>query len=117
MRRFPLSPSDPEGWVPNSDIYVSEDGGLVILVELAGMKKEDLELTVEASRLLIRGERPDGGRRIKYEHLAQGLDYGHFESVAEVPSRFDLSRAKASYQNGILRIDVPRKPEQRDKGL
>ena len=113
MRRFPLSPSDPEGWVPNTDIYISDDGSLVILVELAGITKENLELTVEQDRLRIRGERPDGGRRIKHEHLAKGLDYGRFESVAEIPPAFDLNRAKASYQNGILRIEVPRRPEPR----
>lgn len=110
MRRFTLSPSDPESWVPNTDIYISGDGSLVILVELAGMKKEDLELTVERNRLLIQGERPDGGRRTKYEHLATELHYGRFEAVAEISPDFDLSRAKAAYRNGILQIDVPRKP-------
>ena len=38
------------------------NGNLVIKVELAGMKKEDLELAVEGNRLLISGERPDGCR-------------------------------------------------------
>ena len=111
MRLFSPSPSDPEGWVPNTDIYISGDGTLVLLVELAGMEKENLELTKEPNRLLIKGERPDAGRRIKYEHLAAGLHYGRFEAVAEIPPSFDLTRAKAAYRNGILRIDVPRKPE------
>jgi HSP20 family molecular chaperone IbpA len=50
-------------WVPNTDVYVTEQL-LVIKVELAGMRKEDLELTVEGSRLTITGHRPDGCRAL-----------------------------------------------------
>ncbi len=35
------------------------------------------------------------------------INYGGFESVIELPEGYDLSRAKAAYQNGFLRIDVP----------
>jgi HSP20 family protein len=99
--------SSPETyWVPNTDVYVS-DVGLVIKVELAGMRKEDLELTVENNRLTISGQRPDGCRAPKCTFLVMEINYGAFESIIEVPSGYDLSQAKASYQNGFLRIDVP----------
>ena len=93
-------------WVPNTDVYVTE-GGLVIKVELAGMRKEDLELTVESNRLKISGHRPDGCRAPKCTFLVMEINYGAFESVIELPSGYDLSQAKAAYQNGFLRIDVP----------
>src|SRR5881409_3290708 len=93
-------------WVPNTDVYVTE-GGLVIKVELAGMRKEDLELTVESNRLKISGHRPDGCRAPKCTFLVMEINYGAFESVIELPSGYDLAQAKASYQNGFLRVDVP----------
>src|SRR6266480_7824639 len=93
-------------WIPNTDIYVA-DSGLVIKVELAGMRKEDLELTSEGNRLKISGHRPDGCRAPKCTFLAMEINYGTFESVIELPSGYDLSQAKAAYQNGFLRIDVP----------
>ena len=93
-------------WVPNTDVYVTE-GGLVIKVELAGMRKEDLELTVEGNRLKISGHRPDGCRGPKCTFLVMEINYGAFESVIEVPTGYDMSQAKAAYQNGFLRIDVP----------
>ena len=93
-------------WVPNTDVYVTE-GGLVIKVELAGMRKEDLELTVEGNRLKISGHRPDGCRAPKCTFLVMEINYGAFESIIEVPAGYDLSQAKASYQNGFLRVDVP----------
>lgn len=93
-------------WVPNTDVYVA-DIGLVVTVELAGMRREDLELTVEGSQLRVSGQRPDGCRTGRCKFLVMEIDYGTFESVIELPAGYDLTRARASYQNGFLRIDVP----------
>jgi HSP20 family protein len=93
-------------WVPNTDVYVTV-GSLVIKVELAGMRKEDLELTVEGNRLKISGQRPDRCRASKCTFLVMEINYGAFESIIEVPAGYDLSQAEASYQNGFLRVDVP----------
>src|SRR5579864_9397499 len=93
-------------WVPNTDVYAT-DNGLVIKVELAGMRSEHLEITVEGNRLRIAGNRPDGCRAAKANFLVMEINYGPFESVLEVPPGYDLSQAKAAYLNGFLRIDVP----------
>ena len=93
-------------WAPNTDVYVAEDG-LVIKVELAGMRREDLELTIEGNRLRISGQRPDGCRAPKCKFLVMEINYGAFESVIELPAGYDMAKAKAGYQNGFLRIDVP----------
>ena len=94
-------------WVPNTDTYTT-DTGLVIKVELAGMRSDNLEITVEeGNRLRISGTRPDGCRAPKCNFLVMEISYGPFESVLEVSPNYDLSQAKASYLNGFLRIDVP----------
>jgi HSP20 family protein len=86
------------------------DGGLVVKVELAGMRSEHLEITVEGNRLRISGNRPDGCRAAKCSFLVMEINYGPFESVLEVPPEYDLTQAKAAYLNGFLRIDVPVAP-------
>ena len=93
-------------WEPNTDVYATENG-LVVKVELAGMRSEHLEITVEGNRLRISGNRPDGCRAPKCNFLAMAINYGPFETMLELPSGYDLSQAKASYLNGFLRIDVP----------
>ena len=93
-------------WVPSTDVY-STDNGLVIKVELAGMRSENLEITVEGQRLRITGNRPDGCRAPKCSFLVMEITYGPFERVMELPAGYDLSLAKAAYVNGFLRIDVP----------
>ena len=103
-------------WIPNTDVYVTE-GTLVIKVELAGMRREDLELTVEGNRLMISGQRPDSSRSTKCKFLVMEINYGPFECVIEIPPGFDLTEAKAAYQNGFLRIDVPQATRSTSKAV
>jgi len=93
-------------WIPNADVYAAEDA-LVVKVELAGMRREDLELAVEGNRLVITGQRPDGCRPPGAKFRVMEINYGEFECVFEIPAGYDLCHAKANYQNGFLRIDVP----------
>jgi HSP20 family protein len=93
-------------WTPNTDIYVTETG-LVIKAELAGMKSESLEITVEGQRLRINGVRPDCCRSPRCSFLVMEISYGPFETVLDLPPGYDLSRARAIYANGFLRVDVP----------
>lgn len=99
--------SSHEGhWAPNTDVYLNEQG-LVIRVELAGMRREDLELSVENQQLRIRGHRSDGCRTGKCSFVVMEINYGPFETVLDLPAGYDLTKACASYQNGFLRVDVP----------
>lgn len=93
-------------WVPNTDVYQTDEG-LVIKVELAGMKADNLEISYEGNRIRIAGNRPDGCRSPKCSFLVMEISYGPFESVLELSPGYDLARAKAAYLNGFLRIDVP----------
>jgi len=93
-------------WVPNTDVYIT-DSGLVIKVELAGMRSDNLEITIEGNRLRISGNRPDGCRAPKCSFLVMEINYGPFESMLDIPAGYDLGQAKAAYLNGFLRIDVP----------
>jgi HSP20 family protein len=93
-------------WAPNTDVYTSETG-LVVKVELAGMKSDSLEIVVDGSRLRISGNRPDCCRAPQCSFLVMEITYGPFETVLDLPPGFDLGAAKAVYVNGFLRIDVP----------
>ena len=105
-------------WIPNTDVYTT-DTGVVIKVELAGIRREDLELTAEGNRLTISGFRPDCCRaaNAKCKFLVMEINYGAFESIIELPQGFDLSLARAAHQNGFLRIDVPERVRPPKKNL
>ena len=93
-------------WVPNTDVYAT-DNGLVIKVELAGMRSDNLEITIEGNRLRVSGNRPDGCRAPKCSFLVMEINYGPFETMLELPQGYDLGQERAAYLNGFLRIDVP----------
>ena len=104
-----LSDFDGEGptaWVPNADAYTTESG-LVAKVELAGMRPESLDLIIEKRRLIIKGERTDSSRQPGIKYLVMEIRYGPFECMLDMPAGYDLSQARAVYQNGFLRVDVP----------
>lgn len=98
--------SDAAHWVPNTDVFITECG-IVIKAELAGLDKDALALTVEGNLLKISGSRADGCRVAGCRFQVMEIHYGAFESVIEVPAGYDLSRARAAYLNGFLRVDVP----------
>ena len=79
----------------------------MVTVELAGMRREDLELAVVGNRLRISGHRSDGSRDAKSKFLVMEINYGSFESVIDLPEGCDMGKARAIYQNGFLRIEIP----------
>jgi HSP20 family protein len=93
-------------WTPNTDLYATE-GGLVVTVELAGMRREDLDLAVDGQRMIISGNRFDEARDANSKFLVMEINYGEFESVIDIPDGYDLTKAKAMYQNGFLRVEIP----------
>ncbi len=100
--------SDADHWVPSTDVICTDDG-IVIKVELAGIRKEDLELTMEANRMTVSGQRQDEMRSTsKCSFQVMEINYGTFETTVDVPDGYELSQARAAYHNGFLRVDIPR---------
>ena len=99
--------SEEAHWVPNTDVYCT-DSCLVIRVELAGISKEDLDLTVEGNRMTISGFRRDEHRLADCKFQVMEIDYGEFSTSVDVPPGFEIGNAKAAYHNGFLSIEVPK---------
>ncbi len=93
-------------WSPNTDVY-ELDGGLMIRVEIAGMRREDLQLKAEGNLLRISCTRPDQTRPPQSTFLLMEVHFGFFETSIELPSVYDLDEARALYENGFLTIEVP----------
>lgn len=99
----------PPAWTPSADVFETP-AGLVITVELAGLRRGDLELQVAGRLLCIRGVRRDHFSPPDGRVLNRAIRYGAFETRLSVPADFDLTGARASYQNGFLHVEVPRRP-------
>jgi HSP20 family molecular chaperone IbpA len=105
-------PDSETPWVPRADVFLNTNGEFTIKVELAALSRDDVELSIQGQGVRITGHRPDtdraaGGSR----YVAAGISWGWFDMMVEVPAEFDLARATARYQNGLLRVLVPQKNE------
>ncbi len=106
-----------ESWTPNVNLYETELAYLVC-VDLAGVDKEKIDLTVAEQRLKIKGARivptdpgsEEGdlqGRRVKV-HLME-IDHGGFCREVELPNDVAHDKIIATYRNGLLWVELPKK--------
>jgi HSP20 family molecular chaperone IbpA len=115
-----LSQSQPVGtdpnWIPNTDVYESENHSRIFVVmELAGVDLERLEITLKGRLLQVRGERPDPSRTHKREFQQMEIDYGHFARRVRVGSNITASKASARFEHGFLIIELPKAPADAPK--
>jgi HSP20 family protein len=94
-------------WVPNTDVLV-HDAGAVVAIELAGMRREDVDILMTANRLRIRGQRDKAPRLPGAKYMLMEIPDGPFDYVVDLPAGLDSQRAKAVYLNGFLRVDIPK---------
>ena len=94
-------------WTPNTDVYETPDG-LVVKMEIAGIEKDALEITLNDRLLLVRGHRKDPCRQKRCSFRQMEIDYGQFERRIVIPRSADGSRVRAQFQNGFLQIELPK---------
>ena len=93
---------------PRLDVLTGKTG-LAVLVEIASVLPEDLEVSEDGGKLIIEGERAEDDGLTGFEKVVKEIPRGKFRREIEVPPDFDLTRATAAWRNGMLRIDVPKK--------
>jgi HSP20 family protein len=101
------SHSGSSSWSPNTDVYETAES-FVVRLEIAGIEKEDVEITLDDRLLIVRGYRRDTCRRKPCSFRQLEIDYGYFERRLVIPRRIDGRRAQAVFRNGFLHIDLPK---------
>jgi len=104
------------GWSPALDVYDQKDNFL-ILCELPGMKKEDIEITVENNTLTVSGERKMEQERKEGETFRSERYFGKFQRSVTLPISVDSSHVKATYKDGVLQVELPKSEEAKQKQI
>ncbi|MCF8060983.1 MAG: Hsp20/alpha crystallin family protein [Deltaproteobacteria bacterium] len=102
------------GWIPEADVIETEDH-LVVRVNLAGVRKEEIEVAFGETYLRVEGRRmPDyaPGSRVRYHRLEMGS--GGFERIFRVPVPIDPDHIEATLVEGILTVRMT-KPGRQSK--
>jgi HSP20 family protein len=103
------------GWSPALDLYESGDH-FVAVVELPGMRKEDIDISLHDGALTISGERK---RESNNGETAQRTEryVGTFRRSITLPTRVDAGKVSATYQDGILKVTLPKAEEAKPKQI
>ena len=103
-------------WTPAVDIYEAE-GELVLKAELADMRREDVDVTVENHTLTIRGERKldDAIKQENFHRVERA--YGGFVRTFSLPTTVDTGRIGAEYKNGVLTVKLPLREETKPRTI
>lgn len=102
-------------WHPVIDIFETENE-LVLLSELPGLQDSDFKLSIENNVLTLSGERKlvSGNQ---YKVYRQERPIGTFQRSFSLPANFDASKVNANFEQGILRISLPKKAEARPREI
>ena len=110
-----FTPSPREASFPAVDVVENEDG-FELVAEVPGMKKDDVQISLENRTLTLSGERkhygfPEGTTIIRHETLTDP-----FRRSFDLPEEIDANRISAELDNGILRVLLPKveKAQPRD---
>jgi HSP20 family protein len=103
------------GFHPSVDVKEGEKE-IVVHAELPGMEEKDVELLLEESSLVLKGE-----KKFEKEDKGEGYhtierSYGAFHRVIPLPREIDLNKAQARFKNGVLTVILPKLEKAKAKG-
>lgn len=97
-------------WRPPTDVYETDEA-IVVKIEIAGMRDEDLEVAIQENVLIISGVRSDLSERRAYHQME--IQFGRFSVGIDLPARVEPDHARAEYKDGFLTVHLPK--EKTDK--
>lgn len=116
-RWWPVTrPSETGVIVPNTDMF-DKGSEIVVQVELPGVERDDIDLTIAKDSLTIKGEAKRSGEVMEEEYYSRERAYGNFTRTITLPTEVESEKAKASFKNGILEIVLPKKEEAKPKEI
>src|ERR1043166_5747735 len=112
LSRSQFSRFAPQAWTPAINAYRCQEC-IRICVDLAGVERSLIDLTVEPRRVVIRGTRdlpePTHDEGNAMQLLAMEIDYGPFIREVPLPAEVEIDHAHAEQRNGLLWISLPLK--------
>ena len=106
-----LTAPHADAWTPPIDVYEAPDR-YVISAEVPGLAREAVDIAIEATRVTLRGQRPEraaaGGEIVHYHQIERG--HGAFARTFEFAEKIDADQVKADLRDGVLTIILPKAP-------
>ena len=103
-------------WLPAVDIVENADG-YVVKLEVPGVNKNEVKITVQNDVLTVRGERKQEKETKDENYHRMERSYGSFQRSFTLPSSVKNDKIDASYNDGVLTIGLPKAEEAKPKEI
>jgi HSP20 family protein len=103
-------------FIPPVDV-MEDDNNIAVQVELPGVKDEDVDVRIENNLLTISGERKLENEEQRDNFLRVERTYGRFFRSFTLPGNIDPENVSATFNNGILKITIPKHEESKPKQI
>ena len=104
------------GWAVSPAIdLVERDGEYEVQAELPGLSPSDLEIKLSDGTLILKGEKSTEESKDQADYHLRERSYGAFQRSFSLPSGIDAGAVSASFDNGVLRIRLPKSAEAKSK--
>lgn len=114
---WPLAGLSRNGsWFPALDIAEREDA-VVVKAEIPGMKREDLDISVQDNHLTLSGEKKESEEHTEGEYYHSERRYGTFRREIPLPRGVDADNVEATYQDGVLTVTLPKSEEAKPRKI
>ena len=104
-------------WTPAVDIFETESHDLVLRAELPGMTREDIEVTVENSTLVLKGQKKFDHEVKEEQYRRIERAYGTFHRSFTLPNTVDAAKVSADFKNGVLTVKLPFREEAKPRTI
>ncbi|MEE9226090.1 MAG: Hsp20/alpha crystallin family protein [Bacteroidota bacterium] len=106
----------PSVWMPAIDVAETDDE-YVVKVELPGVNKDDVRITVQENILTVRGEKKRENERKESNFHRVERSYGSFQRSFTLPTTVKADKIDATYKEGLLTITLPKAEEAKPKAI
>ncbi|MBD3246064.1 MAG: Hsp20 family protein [Candidatus Omnitrophica bacterium] len=116
LGRWPEKLAAESLWTPAIEVKDNKDA-FEVKAELPGMKKEDIQVSVHGDQLVIEGEKKEEKDTKEKGFVRSERYYGKVYRAVPLPAEINAEKVKASYKDGVLHLNLPKKEEARPKEL
>jgi HSP20 family protein len=103
-------------WAPSVDVAETDDE-VVVTAELPGVKQDEVDITIADDVLTLKGEKSEEKEIKKENYHRVERSYGSFQRSISLPTGVQADKAKATYKDGVLHINIPKAEEAKPKQI
>jgi HSP20 family protein len=104
------------GWAPMIDVEEDEDK-VTVTAELPGLADKDIDISILGDTLTIKGEKKKEEEKKEKNYHRVERAYGAFQRSVALPTTVESDKAKASFKDGVLSVEMPKKEEAKPKQI